>query len=391
MKKIGILNCSHIYNYGSVLQSYAMEKVVGEITGYDTYSVRYRQKKGLRYIKNYFPLIFEKDIVKFKLKGVKRKIYIKFINKSLGENCKKREHYFQKFVNDNFNFTETYTTINELNKMSLEYSKFVLGSDQVWHPINYGSHYYTMEWIPEQIKKITYAASFGVSNIPKYQIKGTKKFLGRIDNISVREQQGAQIVYDMINKKVPVVVDPTLLLDSDMWGGISANIQDKDYIFCYFLGDNKMAREMAIAMKKKTGKKIFSIPCMDEINLEDLKFGDKQLYDVGPSEFLSYIKNAAYVITDSFHGTVFSVLFNKQFVVYNRYNNKNKNSTNSRIDTLLLKIELENRRVLNNCSTEESVNILLGAIDYSKVNFKISELKSESIEYLKCVLKECDK
>jgi len=275
--------------------------------------------------------------------------------------------------------------------MSLEYSKFVLGSDQVWHPINYGSHYYTMEWIPEQIKKITYAASFGVSNIPKYQIKGTKKFLGRIDNISVREQQGAQIVYDMINKKVPVVVDPTLLLDSDMWGGISANIQDKDYIFCYFLGDNKMAREMAIAMKKKTGKKIFSIPCMDEINLEDLKFGDKQLYDVGPSEFLSYIKNAAYVITDSFHGTVFSVLFNKQFVVYNRYNNKNKNSTNSRIDTLLLKIELENRRVLNNCSTEESVNILLGAIDYSKVNFKVSELKSESIEYLKCVLKECDK
>ena len=237
-----------------------------------------------------------------------------------------------------------------------------------------------MEWIPEQIKKITYAASFGVSNIPKYQIKGTKKFLGRIDNISVREQQGAQIVYDMINKKVPVVVDPTLLLDSDMWGGISANIQDKDYIFCYFLGDNKMAREMAIAMKKKTGKKIFSIPCMDEINLEDLKFGDKQLYDVGPSEFLSYIKNAAYVITDSFHGTVFSVLFNKQFVVYNRYNNKNKNSTNSRIDTLLLKIELENRRVLNNFSTEESVNILLGAIDYSKVNFKVSELKSESIE-----------
>ena len=148
---------------------------------------------------------------------------------------------------------------------------------------------------------------------------------------------------------------------------------------------------MAIAMKKKTGKKIFSIPCMDEINLEDLKFGDKQLYDVGPSEFLSYIKNAAYVITDSFHGTVFSVLFNKQFVVYNRYNYKNKNSTNSRIDTLLLKIELENRRVLNNCSTEESVNILLGAIDYSKVNFKVSELKSESIEYLKCVLKEFDK
>lgn len=130
---------------------------------------------------------------------------------------------------------------------------------------------------------------------------------------------------------------------------------------------------------------------MDEVNLEDLQFGDKQLYDVGPSEFLSYIKNAAYVITDSFHGTVFSVLFNKQFAVYNRYNNNNKNSTNSRIDTLLMKIELENRRILSNCSTEEGTNILLSTIDYSKVNSKVSELRSGSIEYLKHVLEECDK
>lgn len=152
-----------------------------------------------------------------------------------------------------------------------------------------------------------------------------------------------------------------------------------------------MAREMANAVKNKTGKKIFSIPCMDEVNLEDLQFGDKQLYDVGPSEFLSYIKNAAYVITDSFHGTVFSVLFNKQFAVYNRYNNNNKNSTNSRIDTLLMKIELENRRILSNCSTEEGTNILLSTIDYSKVNSKVSELRSGSIEYLKHVLEECDK
>ena len=152
-----------------------------------------------------------------------------------------------------------------------------------------------------------------------------------------------------------------------------------------------MAREIANAVKNKTGKKIFSIPCMDEVNLEDLQFGDKQLYDVGPSEFLSYIKNAAYVITDSFHGTVFSVLFNKQFAVYNRYNNNNKNSTNSRIDTLLMKIELENRRILSNCSTEEGTNILLSTIDYSKVNSKVSELRSGSIEYLKHVLEECDK
>lgn len=130
---------------------------------------------------------------------------------------------------------------------------------------------------------------------------------------------------------------------------------------------------------------------MDEVNLEDLQFGDKQLYDVGPSEFLSYIKNAAYVITDSFQWNSFSVLFNKQFAVYNRYNNNNKNSTNSRIDTLLMKIELENRRILSNCSTEEGTNILLSTIDYSKVNSKVSELRSGSIEYLKHVLEECDK
>ena len=123
-----------------------------------------------------------------------------------------------------------------------------------------------------------------------------------------------------------------------------------------------MAREMANAVKNKTGKKIFSIPCMDEVNLEDLQFGDKQLYDVGPSEFLSYIKNAAYVITDSFHGTVFSVLFNKQFAVYNRYNNNNKNSTNSRIDTLLMKIELENCQKSLTLKDFEEVESKLGHV-----------------------------
>lgn len=386
IKKIGIINCSHISNFGSVLQSFAIEKVVREITGYETYSIRYKQRKDIKYLKNYLPLLFEKDIVLFKLKSVNKKLYLKFCNKQLKKKCEKREEKFEKFRNENFNYTKVYTSLQELEEMSKEFKCIVLGSDQVWHPINYGSHYYTMEWVSDETKKITYAASFGVNRLPDYQINGTKNFLKRINCLSVREQQGAILIDNLINEKVPVVVDPTILISKDEWDKVSSKeIEEKDYIFCYFLGNNKAARMFAETLKCKTGKKIYSIPGMDEINLSDLNFGDEQLYNIGPAEFISYIKNAYCVITDSFHGTVFSILYNKQFIVYNRFEDCNKGSTNSRIDTLLEWTGLKGRRIIND-SAEKAVDTILQPIDYGMINSKVEKQRCESFNYLKKAL-----
>lgn len=381
MKKIGILNCSHIINFGSVLQSYATEKIVRDITGQDVYSIRYRQKKDLRYLRNYLPLLFEPEIVEFKLRGLKRKIYLTLFDRELGKKCRKRVSNFAKFVNEHFNFSKLYYGYDELRESTNEFDCYILGSDQVWHPINYGSHYYTMEWIPKDKKKIAYASSFGVNSIPKSQKEGTARYLNRIEYMSVRENAGAKIIYDLIGKTVPVVVDPTLLLDSDEWSSLCVDIPEKKYIFCYFLGNNVDAREYAIKLKNKTGLKIICIPFMDEINRIDFDFGDQQLFDVGPAEFLSYIKNADYVVTDSFHGTVFSILFEKEFVVFNRFKSGKRGSTNSRIDTLLGMFGLEERRNIFSTETIDS------PIDYEKVFDQVEKVKAMSINYLEESLK----
>lgn len=379
MKKIAVLNCSHIMNYGSVLQSYATEKIIRDITGQQVYSIRYRQKKDFTYFKNYLSLLFNKDIVSFKLRGVKRKLYLKFIDKALGVNCKNREKFFKKFNDTHFNYSDVYQGRDELERAANQFDCVVLGSDQVWHPINYGSHYYTMEWVPDNIPKITYAASFGVSSIPKNQWKGTAKYLKGIETITVREQKGAEIVKKLTGRDVPVVVDPTLLLDAKEWNNVCSPVDEKDeYIFCYFLGNNVSAREYANRIKKETGLKLLCIPFMDEINKIDFDFGDKQLFDVGPGEFLSYIKNAKYVITDSFHGTVFSVIFHKQFVVFNRFNNSELGATNSRIDTLLSTLTLENRRIINGDKSDIEQPIV-----YDDIDDKLTILKRESMSHLR--------
>lgn len=388
MKKIGVLNCSHIYNFGSVLQSYAMEKIIANISGYETKSIRYNQKKDLRYVRNYFPQLFEKEIVTMKLKNLKRKAYLKYLNKELADNIKKREKCFQKFVDSKFNFTKIYTDWYSLCESVEEFAGFVLGSDQVWHPINLGSHFYTMEWIPDNIPKIAYASSFGVSAIPRRQEPATKNYLKHMDAISVREKAGSEIIKKLTGKNVPVVLDPTFLLSEIQWREIAEPIHKKGYIFCYFLGNNISARKYALQLKKETGLNIVCIPFMDEINKCDIQFGDIRLFEVNPTSFLSYIINAEYVVTDSFHGTVFSVIFQKQFVVFNRFADNRKLSTNSRIDTLLETLEITRRRILIPTTTKEAVRIMTDEIDYKHVMKKLKELCNDSLDYLVFELKK---
>lgn len=388
MKKIGILNCSHIYNFGSVLQSYAIEKIIADISGYEAKSIRYSQKKDLRYVKNYFPQLFEKEIVNMKLKALKRKSYLKYVDKELANNIQKRESCFREFVDSKFNFTKIYRDWSELCESAKEFTGFVLGSDQVWHPINLGSHFYTMEWIPDSIPKITYASSFGVSVIPNRQKLATKNYLNHIHAISVREKAGSEIIKKLSRKDAPIVVDPTFLLNEMQWREIAEPIYRRGYIFCYFLGNNIAARKYALQLKKETGLNIVCIPFMDEINKSDIGFGDIQLFEVNPASFLSYIINAEYVVTDSFHGTVFSIIFKKQFVVFNRFVDNGRQSTNSRIDTLLGNLKITERRILIRTAERKAVEIIADEIDYGHVMERLKELCDSSLDYLVPELKK---
>lgn len=382
MKKVAIITGYDRRNYGGCLQAFATQKVLDNM-GIENECINYKKKQDIHQVIR----IFNIPLLKTKLKELNKKVYAKKNSQTLGKNFEIRENKFKNFVKENFKISDMYYGYDELKKQINNYSMVILGSDQVWNPLNFGSHYYTLEFVPDSIPKITYAPSFGVSKIPKTQRKATINYLKRIEHISVREKKGQELVKELTGRDVPIVLDPTLLLNKTEWEKVykKERIVEKPYIMCYFLGTNKMHREFAKKLKEKTGYKIVTLPFMDEIVKDDFEFGDEKLYNVGPSEFINLIKNAEYVCTDSFHGTVFSIINHKKFITFNRFDDSKKVSTNSRISSLLGLLGLEER----SCnSIETAQNIIDNEIDYSKVDEKLEKLRKESIKYLENAIKE---
>lgn len=377
--KVGIVSCYFKHNYGSMLQAYATQKVLDDMN-IDNETINIDKnidfKNGKK--KYYLGQIFNFPFIKSKFGMVKLKLYKK-INKELGRNISIRDKKYKSFIKE-FKLTRPYETYEELNNKSKEYSSVIVGSDQLWLPVNVIADYYTLNWVDDNTNKIAYATSFGVSIIPnKYKDK-YKEFLNKINYISVREQVGKSIVKEITNKNIPVVCDPTLLISKDEWNELASKrrvVKDK-YILCYFLGKNIEHRKFVERLKEETGFKIVSLNHADEYVKYSDEFADITPYNVGPKEFLNLINNAEYVCTDSFHGTIFSLIYNKEFFTFRRYKNT-KFSTNSRIDSLLKKVKLE-KRLLNG---DENIDKVIGKkIDYEKVNAILDKFINSSKEFL---------
>lgn len=381
MKKVGIVSCYFKNNYGSMLQAYATQKIldVNNIPN-ETIDISdlvdFKNKKK----KYYLTQITNFSFIKTKLGMIKLKVY-QNINKDLKSNFIIRNKKFEEFKRK-FNLTRTFHTYKDITNYSLEhYSDVVVGSDQLWLPVNVVSDYYTLNWVPEKVNKISYATSFGISKIPEKYVNLYSNFLKRIDYISVRENNAVDLVKEVSGRDAKLVCDPTLLLTKDEW----MDIQDKEpiikekYIFCYFLGENIEHRKFVERLKEKTGYKIVSINHCDEYVKYSDEFADIIPYDVGPSEFVNYIRNAEYVCTDSFHGTVFSLINNTKFFTFERFNKKSKMSTNSRIHSLLSIVDLKDRLLTGN---EEIEDIINRKINFDKVNKELEEFRNDSINWL---------
>ena len=199
-----------------------------------------------------------------------------------------------------------------------------------------------------------------------------------MDDISVRELSGVNIVKEISGKNAEIVLDPTLLLTRKEWDNLDKRnrmIEEK-YIFCYFMAKGQKKRKFAEKLKEKTGYKIVVLKHLDEFIPEDENFGDYAPYDIGPIEFINLIKHAEYVCTDSFHGTVFSIINHKDFFTFNRYEKEVQESTNTRLVSLLKLLGLENR--MNN---DEIMNATI--INYDDVDRKLLKLRENSLTYLK--------
>ena len=204
----------------------------------------------------------------------------------------------------------------------------------------------------------------------------------KIKHIGVREESGKKLVKELTGRDVPVVCDPTLLFTGEEW----MNIQEKEplvkepYILCYFLGKNPPHREFAKRLKKSTGCKIVALVHLDEYVKSDNNYADETPYDIDPAQFLNLIRNASYVCTDSFHCSVFSMLYRKTFFTFKRYTRKTQSSTNSRLDTLFRLAGVKGRVLEGDENIDDCLKM---TIDYDNVHANLQKIREASCDYLK--------
>lgn len=363
-------------NYGGMLQAYATTKFL-EKNNINYELIRYKKKKSIMLVFKSIPRLFNKILINDKKEQLKKKIGL-FFHSEFKKNDRIRSESFEKFISDNFkSLSPIYYGYKELSINSSKYSCVLTGSDQLWSPAGLPSNFYNLNFCKEGVKRVSYASSFGVSYIPWYQKKRTTKFLEKMDYISVRENTGATIIKKLINKDVPVVLDPVMLLSKEEWDRYipAKKIINDKYIFAYFLGKNKKYRDEVIKFSKENNLKIVTLKHLDQFVKSDESFGDISLYKIAPDDFLNLIRNADYIFTDSFHGSVFSIIYQKKFLTFNRYDENSKVSKNSRISSLMKMLEIKRRY-------NGDINSILEEIDYNKLNLLLQNEKEKSIFYL---------
>ena len=281
-------------------------------------------------------------------------------------------------------FFHDYIGYEALKNGSKNYEAVIVGSDQVWLPVGLKTGFFNLLFVDDSVRKISYASSFGVSEIPNFQKKDTAHYLDRFFRISVREQKGKEIVDSLSKNKASVVADPTMLLDRNEWTEIVKDSKVATfvpYIFCYFLGSNPEARKAANELKEKTGYKIITLRHMDEFVESDELFGDEAPYNVNPEDFVKYIMDAAYVLTDSFHCSAFSIQFQKKFMTFYRFAIGAKGNRNSRIDSLFNVLAVSREHIY-----QGDISKVDSPVDWNLVERKLQSFRNNSIEFLKDAL-----
>lgn len=391
IKKIGcvIAYTPNQNNYGTSLQSYATIKKIKDL-GYQPEVIRYKKHLSVFEKVKLVINMFRSGGYADKILVIKHKINNRK-NKKYAENIAIRTNavnaYKEKYL---VPFFEEYDGYESLCKGSINYDVVLVGSDQLWTPLGLYSKYYNLLFVDDVVRKVAYAASFGVHVIPNFQKKSTGEYLNRFYKIGIRELRGKEIVEMLSVKTAQVVADPTLLLSKEEWEKeitrhvLELKQSDNDllngepYIFCYFLGVNQEARRAANELKQQTALKIITIRHMDEYVSSDEAFGDEAPYNVDPNDFVRYISRAEYVCTDSFHCSVFSIIFQRKFMAFYRFAVASKFSRNSRIDSLFNVLGISREHIFDG-----DIMKIDNSVDWKIVGNNLAELRRSSLQFLK--------
>lgn len=376
MKRIGIL--THYYkstNYGGNLQAYALVEKITEL-GHCCEQISF-EKKGVSRTKSIKKIV--KNIIKVPLSLYRLAVTKKY--NLLEVKRKSFENFNKKIIRHG---EKSYTSAN-IKECLNDYDTFVTGSDQVWNFSWYNSEFF-LDFAPPSKKKLSYSASIGSDCLTDEQKEIFKNSLKDFDAVSVREPSSIKLIEDLSPVPVVSTLDPTLLLEREDWDKVSSKrLIEEDYIFCYFLGNYKKTRKLASEFAKKNNLKIAFIPFSVGIFFADRNFGDYRLVDASPEDFISLVKHAKYIFTDSFHATVFSHIYGKEFFVFNR---DEKALMSGRIKDITKLFACPERY----CDTSDKMTLdyieSLPALDYSKETEEFINKKRESIEFLENNLKD---
>lgn len=368
------------HDYGGMLQAFATQRFLTK-NGIDSDAINFDNLKGdinKRKWRYFLSNIFDISIVKEKSKLIEKKLKQKS-NEKLKSGMAERDAAFDEFCKSHFKVSRAFESWEDMAKASRnEYDAVVVGSDQLWLPSNIMADYYTLNWVPQEVKKIAYATSFGIGSIPAKYSKIYSHYLKRIDYLSARETSGQDIIKKLAGRDVQLVNDPALLLDADGWNEVISNellIKEK-YVFCYFMGNNPEQRNFVRKLANKKGLKVVALLHLDQYIATDEYYIDMAPWHVSPADFVNLVKNAECVCTDSFHGTVFSIIYSRPFFTFKRFNKKASLSTNTRITSLLTRLGLMDRLVLD-MDCEQTFDI-----DWNKIQSGVSQFRKASSEYL---------
>jgi len=361
--KVGTLTYHRAVNYGAVLQTYALQKVLDKL-GVENEVIDYRA--------DFIEWIY-KPLCMRKVNNIKD--FLKVVE-GAPIKSKKRKQFFD-FIEKNIRVSKEKYTKDTISNANDSYDLFITGSDQVFNfKCSNNDKNYFLDFVTNNGKKNSYAASFGFDKIPDEHVSEYKRLLSAFNNISVREEQGVKIVKDAVDKDAIEVLDPTLLLSGDEWKGIikKEKIQDSGYILIYAMKPSDKLIHFADKLSKMTGLEIIFIK--DALTREGhnvLKENIKYAKNVEPGKFVELFSKAEYVITNSFHGTAFSINFNKKFFTELL---APETKVNSRLENILDMLDLRDRQILS------LDDVKLDEIDYERVNKVLEERKNLSIDYL---------
>ncbi len=363
MKKIGILTFHDVINYGAVLQAYALQRYLQE-SGYYVQIINYRPSYFIRQYRYSMKLRGRSP-----LKCFRNLIYGIFWGFRTFLRQKKQ---FYDFRAKYLNISSEISSVKDLS--SETFDAIIVGSDQIWNPAMTNNCFDPMFWgdfLPE-IKKISYAASSGKYIFSQNEKEIIKKKLKNFFAISVREDQLAKFLLPLASgTPVQTVVDPTLLLPVRNWDELTIQRpMAKKYVVCYYVTYNKKIKKIARALAHRIGAVVIYFPSFDAPCV------GKHTLKVGPDGFLSWMKYADFVVTNSFHGTVFSLIFNRDFLVID-------DLQDFRIETLLKSVHLEERKVLSNITEFPKYN----RINYALLNDQLVKISEAGKDFIQNSLK----